>query len=333
MSKEIFEKFGVSLIKDADYNEYIYNENAIWRSQNIEQGDFKSYDALSLRYYHALPNGGVKPKACIVMLHGYCGFFGKFNEMAHYYCQAGYEVFFLEQRGHGYSGRQIDDNDMVHINTYDDYVSDVKTFMDDIVLPEIGKLPCVIFGHSMGGAVATLFLEKYKEYFKAAILSSPMYSIKTGDIPKLAIYLLRANVAILHQERKPFLGGKRFDKKPAFDTGSAMSKCRYDYIFEQRLSDSHYQTNTPTNGWICESFKATNKLLAFADTIKAQVILLTSGKDALVDDEGYKVFMAKAQKAERVDFADAKHELFNATDEIREKYYKTIFEFLDRVIE
>ena len=163
------ENLGIKLIKDVDYDEYMENENPRWRSEYVKQGDFSSFDGLNLRYYHASQGEGKEPKGCIVMLHGYCGFWGKFHEVAHFFWQAGFDVFFLEQRGHGYSGRQIDDKDMVHVIDYADYIADVKTFMDKIVMPSAGKLPKIIYAHSMGGAIAALFLEEHPEYFDAAV--------------------------------------------------------------------------------------------------------------------------------------------------------------------
>ena len=95
------ENLGIKLIKEADYDEYMENENSRWRSEYVKQGDFSSFDGLNLRYYHASQGEGKEPKGCIVMLHGYCGFWGKFHEVAHFFWQAGFDVFFLEQRGHG----------------------------------------------------------------------------------------------------------------------------------------------------------------------------------------------------------------------------------------
>lgn len=328
MSNITSENLGIKLIKEADYDEYMENENPRWRSECVEQCDFHSFDGLNLRYYHASQGEGKEPKGCIVMLHGYCGFWGKFHEVAHFFWQAGFDVFFLEQRGHGYSGRQIDDKDMVHVMDYADYIADVKTFMDKIVMPSAGKLPKIIYAHSMGGAIAALFLEEHPEYFDAAVLSSPMFSIKTGSTPSIAVKLLCAKIRLLNQENLPFPGGKRFDGIPSFETSSARSEKRYNYIFNQRLRDEHYHTYMMSNGWGAASFKATARLLRRASKVKTPVLLLTAGNDALVNMSGHEKFAKRASNVQHINYEDSKHEIYNDVDEVREKYFNDIFTFI-----
>ena len=328
MNNITLENLGIKLIKDVDYDEYMENENSRWRSECVEQGDFPSFDGLNLRYYHASQGEGKEPKGCIVMLHGYCGFWGKFHEVAHFFWQAGFDVFFLEQRGHGYSGRQIDDKDMVHVIDYADYIADVKTFMDKIVIPSAGKLPKIIYAHSMGGAIAALFLEEHPEYFDAAVLSSPMFSIKTGSTPSIAVKLLCAKIRLLHQENLSFPGGKRFDGIPSFETSSARSEKRYNYIFNQRLADEHYHTYMMSNGWGAASFKATARLLRRASKVKTPVLLLTAGNDALVNMSGHEKFAKRAANVQQINYEGSKHEIYNDVDEVREKYFNDIFNFI-----
>ena len=328
MNNITLENLGIKLIKDVDYDEYMENENPRWRSEYVKQGDFSSFDGLNLRYYHASQGEGKEPKGCIVMLHGYCGFWGKFHEVAPFFWQAGFDVFFLEQRGHGYSGRQIDDKDMVHVMDYADYIADVKTFMDKIVMPSAGKLPKIIYAHSMGGAIAVLFLEEHPEYFDAAVLSSPMFSIKTGSTPSIAVKLLCAKIRLLHQENLSFPGGKRFDGIPTFETSSARSEKRYNYIFNQRLKDEHYHTYMMSNGWGAASFKATARLLRRASKVKTPVLLLTAGNDALVNMSGHEKFAKRASNVQHINYEDSKHEIYNDVDEVREKYFNDIFTFI-----
>jgi hypothetical protein len=328
MSNITSENLGIKLIKEADYDEYMENENPRWRSEYVKQGDFSSFDGLNLRYYHASQGEGKEPKGCIVMLHGYCGFWGKFHEVAHFFWQAGFDVFFLEQRGHGYSGRQIDDKDMVHVMDYADYIADVKNFMDKIVMPSAGKLPKIIYAHSMGGAIAALFLEEHPEYFDAAVLSSPMFSIKTGSTPSIAVKLLCAKIRLLQQENLPFPGGKRFDGIPSFETSSARSEKRYNYIFNQRLADELYHTYMMSNGWGAASFKATARLLRRASKVKTPVLLLTAGNDALVNMSGHEKFAKRASNVQHINYEDSKHEIYNDVDEVREKYFNDIFNFI-----
>lgn len=61
-------------------------------------------DGTRLRSYAAV---NPEEKASIVMIHGFCEFFGKYHETAWRFYQEGYSVFFVELRGHGASGRNL----------------------------------------------------------------------------------------------------------------------------------------------------------------------------------------------------------------------------------
>lgn len=322
---------GINIVRESEYGEHMAYTNKQWRESHVTEGKFTSYDGLSIQYYHAPQDNS--SKGCIVMLHGYCGFWGKFHEMAEYYWLAGYEVFFIEHRGHGYSGRQIAEADIVHVNSYNDYTQDIHQFMTEIVKPHIGNLPCIMFAHSMGGAIGALYLEQHPGVFDAAILSSPMFEIKTNGTPKFLISLMLAKIKLLRQEKQPFPGGNTWDGIPSYEQSSAMSEARYTYIFNQRLADSHYHTNMMSNGWGYASFRTTPKILRDAGKIDIPVLLLTSGNDALVDSKGHYKFAYSTPNTEFVIYEGAKHELYNGTDEILEDYYARIFEFADKIIE
>lgn len=324
----VYKKHGVKIIKDEDYEKYMSNENKIWQNTYVKAKDFKSFDGLNLRYYHAFLPENKKNRKVIVIVHGYCGFWGKYHETAHYFWQKGYEVFFLENRGHGYSGRQTNDKDMVHINDFCDYIKDLKSFLDLIVIPSVGNLDLNLFCHSMGGAIGGIFLEKYPNYFKKAIFSSPMFSINTGNVPKFLIHLLRAKIKLFKQENKAYPKGKRFDGLPVFKTSTTRSFPRYNYIFNQRLNDYHYHTYMMSNGWVLESFRATKIVLKNASEVKIPSLLLTAGNDSLVDIDGPNIFQKKAKNVKHIHFKSAKHELFNDIDDVRVEYYKNIFDFL-----
>ena len=320
---------GINIVRESEYGEYMATTNKQWREHHVAVGKFTAYDGLSIQYYHAPQDNS--PKGCIVMLHGYCGFWGKFHEMAEYYWLAGYEVFFMEHRGHGYSSRQIDEDDIVHVNSYNDYTQDIHQFMTEVVKPRIGNLACIMFAHSMGGAIGALYLEQHPGVFDAAILSSPMFGIKTDGTPKFLISLMLAKIKLLRQEKQPFPGGKRWDDIPTYEKSSAMSEPRYMYIFNQRLADSHYHTNRMSNGWGYASFRTTPKILKDAHKIDIPILLLTSGNDALVDLEGHYRFADSTPNTEFVIYEGAKHELYNGTEEILEDYYARIFEFLEKI--
>jgi lysophospholipase len=71
---------------------------------------------------------------------------------------------------------------MGHVRDFQDYVSDLRKFYTDFVRPTAHKKH-VLLGHSMGGCIASLYLEKHNQDFDAAVLSSPMHEPRLGFLP------------------------------------------------------------------------------------------------------------------------------------------------------
>ena len=132
-------------------------------------------------------------KGSVVILHGFTEFIRKYSEIIFYFNRAGYDVYMIEHYGHGYSERREDvSNELskVAVDDFNVYTEDVKQFVDEVVLPLSSDNKLVLFGHSMGGGIATRFLEIYPDIFDFAILSSPMIGINMGAVPQWAAKFL-----------------------------------------------------------------------------------------------------------------------------------------------
>ena len=163
--------------------DYIYRMETVVRDflkKNVRHGYFRSYDNARIHYY-AIKHEN--EKGVIVISHGFCDFFYKYHEMSYYFYELGYSVYFIDHRGHGYSQRMTSDISKVYIQSYKQYVDDLKCFMDKIVTRRSTSDNYILFAHSMGGAIGAMFLEMYPQYFKRAVLSSPLMKMKFKNLP------------------------------------------------------------------------------------------------------------------------------------------------------
>lgn len=297
-----------------------------WLAATVRDGYFTTSDGAKLRYYFAIPDDA---KAAVVIFHGYCEFYGKYHELSYYLFNEGYAFFCLEQRGYGYSHRDLENKELVHIDSFDTYMNDQKEFFDNVVNKEAPELKKFIFSHSMGGAVASLFLEKYRDYADAAVMSAPLIKMETWGVPEPIVLVAFKGANLLGKSKDPLQPKKVFDPVENFPASGTLSPVRYHYLFQQRLDDENYRTWSATFGWSLASIKATRKLRRHLGDIEQDILLLADGREDRVDPKGFEILIKKAKNITALRFPDSKHEIFNSTDEDRQRFYTEVFNFFE----
>ena len=314
------------LLLEDNYLAVMNRDCAAWLKDTVQTREFKSFDGVKLCAYYAIPEDA---KTCVVMVHGFCEFFGKYHEMAWYLYRAGYAFAFLEQRGHGHSGGKLLEADVVHIDTFDTYVKDLHAFAEQVVHKHCGDMTWILFAHSMGGAVSTLFLESYPDMFTKALLSSPMYRVRNLKIKPPLQRVLTVLIKAAHREKTLAPMEKHFDEMEAFETSSMLSKARYDYMFRLRMQDVHNRSYGASLGWGLASLTAMRKLMEGAGNIRIPVTIFAAGNDGLVDTDVFEAFRKKVPQTEILWYPQSKHEIYNALNDERLRFYADLFERLN----
>lgn len=249
----------------------------------------------------------------------------------YYFYQAGYSVYLLEMIGHGYSTREVKNRCMVHVGDFADYVADFQEFLDQVVIPSTNHLRLILFGHSMGGCIASLFLEQHPEYFAKAILSSPMLAMRWNDTNPKVVSLLFFLSKMLGWSRHYMPGQGNFSKVNPYPNCSAQSKARYDYQFRLRIAHMEYRTTGGDYAWGRAATRAMRQAIEDAGRIRVPVLLFQAGEDALVAADGQNEFLQRNPSIQCKVYPKARHEIFNAFDEDRLAYYRDVFRFMDDV--
>ena len=269
-------------------------------------------------------------RAAILISHGFCEFTRKHDELIYTLYQEGYSVYIVDHLGHGYSSRDVDDYAKVHISSYDEYTDSLHHFITEIIAYKNPNRKLALFGHSMGGAISTLYLEEHPSVFSCAILSSPMLEINYGKNPKFIVMIIMHFLHLFNKSKEYAPGGDHgFNPTPVFETSSCLSKNRYDYIFNHRLSDKHFQTYNSTNGWIRASMKAVKKIRRNAHKVNLPILLFQAELDTLVNPKGQISFANHSKNTKLIFMPGSKHEIFNALTSTRIDYYTQLFLFLD----
>src|SRR5215216_4931800 len=127
------------------------------------KGTFQGLKDFTLYYQRWLPARG--PRAVLLVAHGFAEHSGRYANLVRHFVPRGYAVYALDHRGHGRS-----DGERTQIDTYTDYVDDLKTFFD-LVRAEQPDRPIYLVGHSMGASIATAYAARHQRGLAGLILS------------------------------------------------------------------------------------------------------------------------------------------------------------------
>ncbi|MFV0464978.1 MAG: alpha/beta fold hydrolase [Lachnospiraceae bacterium] len=268
-------------------------------------------------------------KAAVVIAHGFCEFTAKYEEFIFNFYQQGYSVYIMDLRGHGFSERKVSDPSKVHIDSYMEYVEDLHLFVTEVVMKNSKDTELVLFSHSMGGAVAGIYLEKHPDIFSCAILSSPMLEIYLENFPISIVGMLALIKKLLRQDTDYVPGHKPFNRKPKYLTSGCVSKARYMYYFDKRLKQIRYYTYGATYGWLWATIRALRNVHKHASEIKIPVLIMQAGNDTVIKNSGQDKFASVNERICICRFPEAKHEIYNADSDTRRIYYNKMFSFIE----
>ena len=276
-------------------------------------------------------------EAVIVISHGFTESALKYREMIYYFLHAGYAVFIFDHCGHGKSYRLIADPSKVHIDDYHRYVDDLL-FAAHYAKELYPGLPLYLYAHSMGGGIGAAAAAEEPALFSKVILTSPMIRNATGAIPWTLTHILVWLLCHIGKAKDYAPTQHAYDGKDTFADSASTSEARFAFYQQIREENSAYRTNGATCSWLYNAVKMSNWLQKEGwKHITAPVILFQAENDGFVINEQEELFIKKirqsrclsesAADARLIRMPGTKHEIFNSTNDVLEKYLEEIFRF------
>ena len=133
------------------------------KTLNYLDGTFPGKGGIEIYHQGWLPEGDAR--AVILVAHGYGEHSGRYGNLADFFVAHGFAIYALDHRGHGRSG-----GERVHIDSFDDYVDDLKTYFDRI-REEATDRPVYLLGHSMGVSIVISYAARYQDELAGLVLS------------------------------------------------------------------------------------------------------------------------------------------------------------------
>jgi alpha-beta hydrolase superfamily lysophospholipase len=116
------------------------------------------------------------PTAVVILVHGLRDHSARYEAFATSLAQHGFAVYAYDHRGHGRS-----DGQGQMVDAFDDYLIDLHTFVTEVRTREPNR-PLFLFGHSMGGAIATMYAETRDPQLAGVVLSAPALRHHVDDV-------------------------------------------------------------------------------------------------------------------------------------------------------
>ena len=301
---------GISCLEDESYAEEMEKTVEPYLAARRVIGYAEVSPSVRLRYgFYAAD----EPHDTVVISHGFTETLEKYDETAYYFLQRGYSVFVPEHRGHGLSTRETEDYSLAHISRFDDYVEDFLAFIDGTVCPKcVGRL--FLVGHSMGGAIGVLAMERRPELFYRAALLSPMFGVNL-PAPRPMTLALCGLMCALGRDKAYVMGQKPFSGVEDFKNSATACRERYDYFFDKSLQSEYRQGCAASYSWARESIRGTDELMDEGELakIKTPILVFSGTADEVVSLRAHRRFAERVESSRLVVVPKGKHELFTDT--------------------
>jgi lysophospholipase len=311
-------------ISEANYAQDMANEVMPFFAQGVK-GTFAGKDGVPIAYMKFENPNEV---GAIVISSGRTETYALYAEPIYDLAQKGYSIYIMDHRGQGFSGRLLSNTQIGYVNHFDDYVDDLKTFVDTVVnaTPHQRRF---LLAHSMGGLIAGLYGLRYPNDFNAIALNCPMVRIDTTPYPYLIAQAI-VDINIMMGKANEFSNGQKpFNPNETFAKNDVThSLLRWTTRHDAFMSNPTTWLGGASNHWIKESFEAGKSMLEQANQFQPRVLVLQASEDKLVEVAQEQAFCALAQHCTIVGpYKGAFHEMLRERDEVRDDVYAQIEKF------
>lgn len=217
---------------------------------------------------HWLPRNGARGP--VVLVHGIYEHSGRYHHIAERFTRHGFDVWAADHYGHGRS-----EGARGHILNDNHYLDDLALVIAEAQQGSAEKP--IVFGHSMGGAIAALYAVRNPTALRALILSAPALGVHASA---LTIALGRLACLLAPAAPLPPSSGLR---RPA----------THDAVWEAWKHADPLKHSTMTLRTARFIVDAGEEVRAKAETLRVPVLILLAEVDTYVDNRGARAFFAK----------------------------------------
>jgi lysophospholipase len=285
---------------------------------DVIAGTLKTPDGVTLRFARWAPPAGRKGTVCL--FPGRAEFIEKYFETVRDLRARGFAVAMIDWRGQGLSERALSNPLRGYVRSFDEYSTDVATFVQEVVLPDCPP-PIFALAHSMGASILLRAAYEGHRWFDRMVLLAPMIglpgTVRRSLPTRLTVRAMRllglggayvpgGDASVMMQ--RPFLGNLLTSDPVRYARNMAVLEA------EPRLA-----IGWPTVGWADAAFKVMKELSdpSYASKIRQPILIIAAGQDAIVSTPAIDNFAMRLRAGSRLIVPGARHELLQEQDRFR----------------
>lgn len=289
---------------------------------------FVDRDGVEITYRRWLPVG--TPHAIVQIAHGASEHSERYDRFARYLAERGYAVYADDHRGHGLTAKATGVG-RGGPRGWDGMVDDLLE-LGDIARADVGELPLVLFGHSMGSFLAQLFIQRHGDTLAGVVLSGSAGGLAGVADTIAALETLPAD------DPAPIFGPLNAAFEPARTPFDWLSRDPDEV--DKYVADPMCGDDAPlTIGFVIDMMRHAAETWDPENERKVPttlpVLLITGEADPVSENAATVRELEARYRANGVTdvtglyYAEARHELLNETN--RDDVQRDVAEWLDRV--
>lgn len=336
---DLLDKKVVSNIDDVFWNSHVPG--------TAPSKSFKGHGDVAIAYAQFVQADPLREKGAIVIVTGRTETYLKYKELIFDLWSNGFSVYIYDHRGQGLSDREAavaeeKDREKGYVGKFSYYVEDLDAFLNTVVSKD-KHAHIFLLAHSMGGAIATLYLEgKSSDSIKidAVALTSPMHAIQgLGGASAEILTCPLTKLRVRTQGASYAWNGSGYEAKSFSKNEYTTSEVRYDRLVDEYKLRREVRLGAPTYQWLAEACEASRIARSNAGSILQPVILFEAAEDTIVGAGGNAKFCRNLKAQNKlgcggedggpIPVAGAKHELLIGSDAQRNFVIAKILEFFE----
>jgi lysophospholipase len=295
---------------------------------DVVVGVLTTSDGVELRFARWAPPPGRKGTVCI--FHGRTEFIEKYFELVRELRARGFAVATIDFRGQGLSQRQLADPRKGHVGRFDEYETDLESFMKQIVLPDCPP-PYYALGHSTGAAVLLRIGAKGHRWFDRMVLCAPLLQLSTVSFPRYSEMVVRL-LRMIGRGHGYIPGGDSsvVAAKPFIGNILTTDPVRHARTVAVLEAEPALGVGSPTVGWACAAFEAMRQFddPAYTAKIHQPVLMIAAGRDVIVSTPKIESYATRLRAGSHLIIAGAKHEIMMEQDRYRAQFWAAFDAFV-----